>query len=261
MIWTAPLNLEDQCFNGIFESDDCWDFSGVSLMEIRLKNVFPQFSAGAQNFFLTKGFCDAQGNFALSRRYIANISGVKNNGNYQGNFWLLAGQYGMIPRSVLDFTPTSTNDPNYAAFVADFFNPDAVTPDMITLGKEFLNYISVSSNDIQMSSLDMYLETTPVQVGIPIPKIVSNWNQADVTWDGSTTTQHSVVLLGINPDGTRVILDSYLQWIKTLSANYPLNIITVPDITIKEDMLSPELSTFTWQKFVAILRKIGIISQ
>lgn len=256
-MWQPPNNLEDQCFNGIYETDDCWDFSGVSILEIKLLQLFPTFSPVAKQFFISNGYCDVVGNFALSRRYIAIQSGVKNNGNNQIKFWDDVTQYGMIPRSMLDFTPSMANDPDYPTFVTDFFNPQAITSDMENLAQQFNTYVTVSAIYIQLNLVPQALTQTPLQIGIPIPKVVSNWNQPVVQWDGSTIVQHAIVLLGINPDGTKTILDSYIPWVKQLSANYLMPYITQPTITVN-NIATEQIPRQEVNWLLAILKKIGL---
>lgn len=253
-MWQSPQNLEGQCFNGVYETDDCWDFSGVCILEIKLQQLFPTFSPVAKQFFISNGYCDSIGNFALSRRYIAIQSGVKNYGNNQIEFWYDLQRYGMVPRSLCDFTPTMANDPNYQAFVADFFNSSVITSSLGNLAIQFNTFVSVNPTGVTDFSA---LVNTPLQVGIPIPKDSNNWNKSVVNWDGTTQISHAIVLLDINPDGTKTICDSYIPWIKQLSANYPMPYITNPNITVNNLPIEQiPIQEVNW--FIQILQKIGL---
>lgn len=264
-IWALPSNLENQNFNTLldFDSADCWDFSGTTLLEMLLGNVWGQFSPTAQQFFISNNFCDSQGNFALSRRYSAVNSGVKNLGNFQLNYWTgksySVDVMGFLPRSLLDFSPVDSTDPTYPAFVNDFFNPQSVTFDMISLAKEALKYISVTAKDSDPITYEQVTQTTPVQLGIPIPKNTSLWNAPIVAWDGGKVIEHAVVGRG----GTLQSIpigDSYTPWSKVLTGGYYIGIMTVPTVSIvSHETLGQETVSYSIiQQFINILIKIGL---
>lgn len=254
--------MESQKFEGIFDSNDCWDFSGIDWLEMGLDALWPNMPQTHKDFCISNNLCDTTGNFSLSRRYIAVLSGVTNNGNYQLDFWTgtdySADVVGVIPRSVLDFTPVSQQDPNYAAFVADFFDPSSVTQAMKILGEQFLTYFSISAKNVSPSDFDTYILQQPVQVGVPIPQNVNEWNQPIVKWDGSTKTAHAVVVMKKNADGTKSFVDSYVPYSKVFSANYPMNIVTVPTITIR-DLAQEQISYPVVEWLFGLLKKLGLM--
>lgn len=219
------------------DTDDCWDFSGLKCiaysMNFLLKNN--NFSQEAQNFFKDNGYLDASGSFAFSDRYIAILSGKLNNGNSQIQSGVLAATYGLIPRTMLNFTPAqATADGTYPNFVNDYYNPQAITTAMEALGQKFLTYVSIVPRYVgtigttpDIATLNAALQVAPLQIGIPIPSPAVIWNNPTVApFAGMAGAQHAVALLAVNGDGSYNIDDQYSPEFKILGAGYLIDICT-----------------------------------
>ena len=155
MIYLPPQNLEQQKFEGLYDTNQCWNFSGEDWLESGLEALWSIMPDTHKNFCIQNNLSDANGIFALSRRWIAILSGVTNHGNYQLDYWTGADYsvdtVGIIPRSLLDFTPVGIQDPTYNAFISDFFNPSVITQQMRNLGKEFLTYFNITAKNVPSS--------------------------------------------------------------------------------------------------------------
>lgn len=242
--FTFPnVDFEQQIF-GIQDSDDCWEWSGCEdvSFQIELFLSLKQLPADAMNFLTSNGYFNSQGQLSLSRRFLAILSGQKDNGGDSAIFWGLIAQYGMIPRSMLDFIPTQADEASRAQFDADFYNPSAVTPEMLALGKQFLQYFHtdfeyVGQDGVTPPQQDLIasLYQSPLQIGIPIPADVSIWNSGMVKWDGGTVPAHEVVLYKVDfinsPQFPYFIYDQYFPNLKQLSADYYIYRVTNGVIT------------------------------
>lgn len=223
---------------GQFDTSCCWDFSGVNVAETRLMiywklNLIPQ---DTKNWLIANNYCDSNGEFDLSDRWVAILSGVKNTGNSQISFWNIASVSGLIPNSMLSydsnqaFKYNSQND-----FNNDYFNPNIITPAMKAMGLEFLKRFTIKAemlkggyyNDIQVE-LQTYLKEGSLQIGHPVPQDGS-WNRVNVDYPiGRTQADHSTELYKFDSTSAYPFgdYDTYNPNPKNLSRNYYIPYIT-----------------------------------
>gem|GEM_PF-5118586 len=177
-----------------------------------------QFSAEAMQFFKDEGYIDTDGDFSLSERFIEILSGIKDNGNDQMQFWILAQEYGLIPRSDLTYTQErSYMFASKEAFNYDYFNKGQITQDMYDKGQKFLFYVNIARQWIgkpwttpDLNILRQALKQAPLQYGVPVPVNVSNWNNSIIPYDGRISANHAIEGYKINDDDTLPIFDQYL---------------------------------------------------
>lgn len=255
---------------GSYDTNTCWDFSLTEIIETQLaiERSLKRFSDDDIAWFKEKGYIDEDGDFYLSRRWIAILSGVKDNGNDQAIGWILAAKYGMIPFKMLPFELADLQGVNNRTdFINKYFSLDSITPEMIATGKEFLKRVKIQSEELGTrwnprtpDMLSNALLQASLQVGIPVNP--STWNNSTVNWDGSKKVVHSAEFYKYSP-GTSFpyhTYDSYEPHLKELSSDYYIPLITRGIVTaIAGQMLSPKLSTGVWQQFVALLRRLGVI--
>ena len=256
---------------GMFDTSCCWDFSGVNIVETRLQilwvlGLIPQ---DTKDWLVKNSYCDVNGVFNLSDRWVAIISGVKSNGNYQQNFWNIASQVGLIPNSMLPYDPNQAyKDNTQADFNNDYFNVNVITPDMRAMGLEFLKRFDVAGQtttggfykDISTMLLT-YLKEGSMQIGIPVPQD-GTWNQVNVQYPkGNYNAQHAVELS--NFDSTKPfpfqIYDSYQPNQKNLSQDYYIPYITRARVYPKPVVVPVPLAQFSpwmqaWFNVVAWLK-------
>lgn len=246
---------------GQYDTDCCWDFSGCEVAETRLqmltlKGLIPQ---NTMAWLKSNGYIDSQGDFYLSRRWVAILSGVRDGGNQQINFWNLASVAGLIPNSMLPYDPTEaqrwiTKD----QFNNDYFNPKVITKEMELLGLEFLKRFTIQAeivpggyiSDIRVN-LQPLLKEGSVQIGHPVPQDGS-WNQFTVNYPvGRTIADHATECYRLDDTGIYPLYDydSYLPNLKRLSSNYYVPYITRVSILPKQIQSVPIVSQ--WQMFWA----------
>lgn len=210
------------------DSNCCWAFSGNEVLEdwltfLRETGIF---TVADILWFKNNGYIDSDDDFYLSRRFIPILSGVKDNGNDPEDFWSLTGEYGAIPNSVLPFTNN-----------IEYFDKTKVTPAMYALGKQFLTRVNIAYEELgkrwtrrDPKMIQGALFQGELQICIPIPKIVSLWNQVKVDWDGSMGADHAVALYKYDPIADPkypyFIYDQYEPRLKQLSEDYYIPIIT-----------------------------------
>jgi hypothetical protein len=217
---------------GNYDLSTCWDFSACELAETRLEMLWQLhlMSQDDFNWLNQNGYIDETGDFYLSRRWVAILSGVTDHGNQSINFWEIAKTSGLIPNSLLPYDHSKasqflTDD----AFDNDYFNPNVITQDMIRLGLEFIKRFNIDAeiviggfmNDL-VPNLPKFLKEGSVHFSIPVPHDGS-WNQQFVNYPvGNVNTDHAVECYKFDPTQPYpfYIYDSYEPHLKQLSANY-----------------------------------------
>ena len=224
--------LESQRY-GNWDTDCCWDWAFIEIMETRLcmlrsMNLIPQ---DTLTWLQQNGYIDSTGDFYLSRRWGGILSGVKDAGNSQDNAYILAGQMGLIPHSMLPYDPADAlKYANKAQFVADYFNPAIITPAMRALGLEFLKRFTIMGKSLAptLTNIMTYLHEGSLQIGVPAQS--PGWNQVNVPRPiGDNNADHSVELYKYDPSGVpfpKYIYDSYNIRLKQLSNDYPIILLT-----------------------------------
>lgn len=254
---------------GRFETSTCWMFGACNNIEtqLELEAKFGRFSADQMKWFKDNGYIDEDGDFYLSRRWGAILSGAKDGGNDEAEAWKIAEKYGMIPFSMLPYSIEDTLDEETLKdFVDEYFDTRVITQEMKNLGKEFLKRVKIRSEefgtrwqDKKVDEIIKALKQASLQIGIPVPWY---WNQMEVKWDGTTQPEHSVELYKyvLGDEYPYFIFDSYEPHLKQLSKDFFIPIATRGIVTAIPDMLTPTISISVWQRVVAILRRIGLLS-
>lgn len=213
-------NFESQKY-GNWDSESCWDYSAIEIFETRLEMLWKLnlLSQADKDWLGTNGYVDEDGDIYLSRRWIATISGVKQNGNYTINFWNLAKGIGLIPNKILPFTTTD-----------DFFNPACLTNEMYALAEQFTKRFTIEAQEVTggfvkdiAQDLSKYLKEGSVQLSIPMPYNAFDWNNVLINYPvGNTQTQHAVECYKFDPTSQYpvFIYDTYNPHLKQLSADY-----------------------------------------
>ncbi len=228
---------EGQKYGG-YETSCCWDFSACEAAETRLQmflkmNLIP---SDTVNWLKANGYIDDSGDFYLSRRWVAILSGVKDNGNYQLNFWKLAQNVGLIPNSMLPYSNEEAHKwITKTQFNNDYFDLKNITPEMRAMGQEFLKRFSINAENLpggyvsQISStLQTYLKEGSIQIGIPVPQDGS-WNRVNVDYPvGRTIPDHAVECYKFDESVPypAYVYDSYEPHLKQLSGNYYIPYVT-----------------------------------
>lgn len=255
---------------GFWDTDDCWDFSACELAETRLEmlwkmNLIPD---DTKQWLIQNKYLDSDGDFYLSRRWEAILSGVTSNGNNQLNFWKDIGGtmfkqgYGLIPNWMLPFSVNETNQfVTRSQFDSEYYNPNIITDAMRQMGQEFLKRFFLQAENIPggyiqdiSNSLITYLKEGSMQIGIPVPQDGS-WNQVKVDYPkGRTNADHAVELYKFSPETDPkypfFIYDSYEPHLKQLSADYFIPFITrvrIKPIQVVQPVPLPQFSN--WMKF------------
>lgn len=231
--WTQYLCPFLQQSYGNHDSDSCWCVSACNSFAIQMKYLWMtgQFSDEAKAFFISNGYCDQQGNFAVSPRFHEILCGNKDNGGTSPEAWQSFAKRGHIPLSMLTYTVEQSNRwATQAQFDADYFNPVYVTPAMTSLAKQFLQYVNIASQRIgtefvtpNMQVLVAAMKQAPLNYGVPVN--VSQWNQVNVPIDYlpngklDTTPVHEVTGYAFVPTGY-ASRDQYQPEDKVLANGY-----------------------------------------
>lgn len=222
---------------GNYDTSTCWNFAGIEICETQLEYLWKtnQFSEETKQWFKDNGYIDSDGDFYLSRRWAAIISGVKDNGNDQDDFWDIIEKIGLIPFSMLPYsTEDAADELTQDDFNNEYFDPNVITPKMEALGKEFLKRVMIQHEEVgkrfqrkDIKQIEAELKQSPLQLGHPVPQDGS-WNQQFVKWNGRTIADHSTELYKYTElnDWPYFDYDSYEPHLKRLSADYYIPMIT-----------------------------------
>lgn len=228
---------------GKYDTSCCWDFSATEIIETRLailekKGMIPKEHL---DWLIENGYKDKDGDYYLSRRWVAILAGVKDNGNYQQNFWDIVGNNvnaGMIPNWMLPYSAEDAFDEyDQNDFNNEYFDQNKITQAMEEMGREFAKRFKIMAEPIgkdwtskTVTEIMTYLKEGSIQIGIPVPQDGS-WNQKLINFPkGRIRADHAVELAKFDPIENRkypyYIYDSYKPSLKQLSSDYYIPIAT-----------------------------------
>ena len=244
---------------GPYDTDCCWDFSACELAETRLEMLWKMglLTQETKDWLTKNGYIDSQGDFYISRRQVAIMSGVKDSGNTTLDFWGYAKTEGLVPNSRLPYDIQSAQRwINKDQFNNDYFNLQAITKDIEFLGVEFAKRFKIQAENLTggyieyiSTKLQTYLKEGSLQLSIPVPQDGS-WNQTYVPYPkGRTSTDHAVELYKFAPEEEYpyYIYDSYEPHLKQLHKDYLIPFITRVSITPLNQSTTPAVPL--WKKF------------
>lgn len=235
-------NFEGQRY-GYFDTYNCWNFAGIESLETQLEWLYKNGKMPAETIeWLTKsGYIDEDGDFYLSRRWGAILSGVKDAGNDTNDFWSIASKAGVIPNKMLPYEVGKDGFMIYTRedFIKDYFNPKLITKDMELMGLEFLKRFKIDWAELGKRHtrrnpvlIQSALRQCPLEIAIPVTQ---NWNiGTQKQWDGRTQADHAVELYDyVDGPFPYKIYDSYEPHLKELSEDYYIPWITCGLLTCK----------------------------
>lgn len=249
-------NYEGQRY-GTWDTDCCWDFAAAEVAETRLETLLKlnQLPQNHIDWLTANGYIDQEGDFYLSRRWVAILSGVKDQGNIELNFWKIASTVGLIPNSMLPYSVTEAAKwITKGQFNNDYFNLNIITPVMRAMGQEFLKRFQIQAEDIQNKtplSLETYLKEGSIQIGV-LAAQDGSWNRQKVDYPIKNFGAHSVELYKYDPVTDPAypyfIYDSYEPHCKQLSKNYQIPIATRISILPIPFVYPIEQQKSVWEK-------------
>ena len=242
---------------GSFDTDDCWLLSSVNNAEANLNWLWANgsFSPTAKSFFISNGFCTPNGIFSLSEQFHEILCGNLDNGGTSPEAWQSFQARGFIPRSMLCYSQArAALCATQEAFVADYFNESQITPAMLALGQQSLQYINIAYQNIG-TNIQLMLAAqlqAPLNLGIPIYDNGIDWNQVNVPADTDEEADHEVACRIINSNGSYGIYDQYQPSNKVLAAGYNIEVCTQGIITAVPDMTTSVVQQPTpyWRQFI-----------
>jgi len=237
--WRPYLPTYRQQKYGSWETNDCWCLAGINdiATQCNFLKAMGNFPQASLDWFKANGYFDETGSFAFSERFIAIISGVRDEGNDQIELWRLARLNGLLPRADLTYTVAQAAQfGSQEAFAADYFNPAAIKPAMRQKALDCLKYLNIAYEWVgkegtmppvtQMRATALH---SPLQIGIPV--CMETYNSGNVQYCGETMPGHSVLNSFIETNGIYDIRDQYHPEDKTLSADYFIPMVTHGVIT------------------------------
>lgn len=246
---------------GRYETSCCWDFSACEVLETRLGillklGLIPKETL---DWLQKSGYIDSNGDFYISRRWVAILSGVKDSGNDPIHFWEIASVAGVIPNSMLPYDHTIASKwISQNQFNNDYFNPQVITIEMELMGKEFVKRFKILAENIWGGNFDRiqvmiqtYLKEGSLQISHPVPHDGS-WNQQFVNNPvGNQHADHATELYKFDPTQKYPFYDydSYEPHLKQLAKDYFITLITRVSILPKPTFSTVQITT--WQKFWA----------
>jgi hypothetical protein len=210
-----------------WDTDGCTQFSGSETMATFCNQLKDNgsFSPEALAWFTVNGYFDANGSFAFSQRFTAILDGTSINGNVAQSYWSCIQKYGLLPRSDLDYTLAQSEQfATQQEQDNDYYNPAVITAAMYAKATAALQWFGIAWGwvNTDMASLQIALQTAPVQIVVPVPSPVELWNQQNVSYTGGIDLAHCVELYKIDPTSPYpyFIRDQYIPDGKQLQAGY-----------------------------------------
>lgn len=248
-LYFGDIITEPQKF-GQFDTDDCWDaspYKGTIEIQCNYLMSVNAFTPATMAFFNENGYRDANGYMKTSERFSEILGKNMDNGGTAVEAEQLFQQYGCIPWSMLNYSDAQAAKwTTQAEFDADYFNPNAVTIQMITLGRQFLQFVNIAFQRIGVEGttpaleiLQAALKQAPLQYGVAIDTNVSKWNEAIVPAPDNNNMVHEITGYRVNADGSYGIVDNYAPFTKVLAPNYPLLAVLQGIVTAIPDKPSP----------------------
>lgn len=259
--WSPYFGTYESQKFGHYDTNCCWDFAGAETAEDQLEFLWKSglFSSDTMRWFKEHKYIDDDGDFHLSRRWIAILAGTKEQGNDQMNFWDLASKTGLIPDAMLPYSITEAQKYITAgAFYNDYFNPRIITREMEDMGLEFLRRVKIQYKEVgrrwsrrDPTEIMAELKQSPLQIGVPVPQDGS-WNVNKVTCLNRELADHSVELykydIQADPDFPYFIYDQYEPHLKQLRKDYYIPIITKVVLTAIPVWISTPKEKTVWGK-------------
>ena len=242
----------------IWDSNCCWAFSGAHAIETQLNFLLKtgRLPQATIDWFTTNGYI-VNGSFEISWRFIVAISGVDGDGNSQYEWWRLTADYGILPRSLFDYSlEQSQQFSSEEAQNDDIGSTIGITQRMYQLAKQALSYVQIDYEWVgnegtmpPLTDIRAMLLQSPLQIGIAVNG--ATWNQTNVP-AYSGVVQHAVMLGNLNTDNSFIVFDDYMPNPKTLANGYDVPLITNGVISpILEQAQIPTVTPFpqnVWQK-------------
>ena len=231
---------------GWFDTQSCWSYAANEVCEDQLEFLMKtnRFSKTDIKWFQDNGYIDSDGDFYLSRRFIPILSGVRDTGNDESEFWRLTKKYGAIPSAMLPFTTQE-----------EYFDTSKITPAMYALGKEFLKRVDIRYEELGKrftrkapELIKTALFQTELQIGVPVPQYTS-WNQTKIKYEGDPTPAHSVALYKYDesdPEYPYFVYDQYEPKLKQLSKDYFITLCTKAVINPKNPFAVNTVPQTSW---------------
>ncbi len=217
-----------------FDTSCCWAYAGcvdvaAQLNFLKAKGQFP---LAALKWFQDNGYFDSNGSFALSERFIAIISGVRDTGNDHIEFWRLSRLNGILPRQDLSYSDAQASKwARQEDFADDYFNPTTITPKMRQKALDSRKYVNLAYEWIgqeftqpSQKEFEVTLKQSPIQVGVPV--CYETWNTGTVISCGIKDPAHSVSIVNLEASGIKDFRDHYHPENKTFSSDYPVIMAT-----------------------------------
>lgn len=262
-IWKSWFSPYTQQKYFLWDTDDCWDDTACSQLQAQLNYLkgTGQLSPQAINWYQTNGYLDSTGCFKISPRFIGILSGRKDQG-YDGYLFcqLVAGEgyeYGFLPLSDLDYSDFQASQwINQAEFVADYFNPSAITPAMKAKARQALSWVNIQyqrigkiGEKVDWQVLVAAQCQAPLMLGIPIPTPPESWNTVNVPMTTNTGDSHFVAVENFNDDKSISIHDNYNPPDKILPPGYPIEEVVQMVVTAKTQA-APVLVIQPWYNVI-----------
>lgn len=196
---------------GVFDTSDCTGFGYCRIVATRLNGMryFGLLSdkfiawAKANSYIQTQNGVES---FMFDPRVLGIMAGTTANGNWLQVVADIARKGGLLPAGTLPGVETCHN-------TTEYYDKSLVTDAIRAKGLEFLQYIDLPYNWINVDTITA-LKSSPLYIAVCT---CGGWNfDNPVKWcNAGANTNHCVGEIA-----NQVILDSYPEYIKKLSADY-----------------------------------------
>ena len=215
-----------------FDCNACSKFSGAHSIETQINMLWKTGRLPQTHIdFLNNNGYIVNGSVEVSWRFPYALCGQYGNGDSQWTFWVLSASYGVLPRSLFDYSTEQSQIWNTEeAQNADIGSVTGISQSMYQIAKQFLSYFSIQYEWVgidgtmpPITDINASLLQSPLQFGVPVND--SQWNQTNVP-AFSGTPVHAVLGYKLTTDGSFPIDDDYEPNPKVLMPGYQVPMVT-----------------------------------
>lgn len=238
---------EYQFRRGYFDSQSCVTFYQLNALETQIQYLLDtgKIPEDKRILMTNLGYFDDNGKVNFNESYTATLSGTTAKGN---TFQAVADSmraYGVIPQK-------KHHQIEDCVSIDDFLNRDLITPEMIALGKRFLDIFDVKYEWVVLGELNQqetiarHIQHAPLGFAVPTGL---NWSDEGIIDNKSLSSNHAVMNGIVSMGSYFGILDNYEPFQKMLAWGYSIPYVFKLVVSVKTPPKpAPAHFTYKWTR-------------
>jgi len=240
--WGAYLPTFEKQHGMTFDTMSCVTFSATNVIEIQVKWLIEnkKFSPEQLQTIKDLGFFDANGNFNISDRFTAIMSGTTKQGNTFHKVWDSIRNYGILPESDFPFGGTTFEQYHDPKNITEAMKEKALKSiEIFQFNYEWVFFDNDPRfTEDQSAQAELALRQSPIQIGIPLP------------------AGHAVTMYGMIENISTQILDHYGSFVYDYDWKNAIHFGMKGYVTVKKPVTPPKYPVYIFtRKLVKGIRR------